>query len=181
VLDLGAGTGLLSALVAGAYPDSQLTLADISEAMLAQARKRFATQPQRIETVVMDFAYDALPGKFDAVVSALAIHHLPDDAKRSLYVNVYRALNPGGIFINADSVAGLTPAIDRQYDAVWLTQARRKGASEAEIAGAQERMRADRYAPLAAQLGWLADAGFGMVNCWYQNYRFAVFSGVRAL
>jgi tRNA (cmo5U34)-methyltransferase len=179
VLDLGAGTGLLSALVAGAFPAAHLTLADLSDAMLAHSRARFAAQPQRIETLVMDFARDPLPGEYDAVVSALAIHHLPDEAKRALYAKVYASLRPSGIFINADQVAGRTPEIDRQYDAAWLLQVRRKGASESEIAGALERMQADRYAPLDAQLAWLADAGFGMVNCWYQSYRFAVFSGVR--
>ena len=42
VLDLGAGTGLLSAMVLARFPHSQIQLLDISDAMLAQARKRFA-------------------------------------------------------------------------------------------------------------------------------------------
>src|SRR3954468_9002425 len=40
VLDLGAGTGLLSAFVADAFPRAELTLLDGSAAMLDRARER---------------------------------------------------------------------------------------------------------------------------------------------
>ena len=43
-----------------------------------------------------------------------------------------------------------------------------------------ERMQADSPATLAAQLAWLTAAGFEHVNCWYQHYRFAVFSGSKS-
>src|SRR5262245_36652604 len=42
VLDLGAGTGLLSAWILEAFPNARLRLADISEPMLVRARERFA-------------------------------------------------------------------------------------------------------------------------------------------
>ena len=57
---------------------------------------------------------------------------------------------------------------------------RANGATEAQINIALERMKADRYAPLATQLTWLERIGFVNVNCWYQNYRWAVFSGEKS-
>ena len=42
VLDIGAGTGLLSAFLLEKYPDARLTLMDISANMLDLARKRLA-------------------------------------------------------------------------------------------------------------------------------------------
>ena len=42
VLDLGAGTGLLAAMIRAAHPDCVLTLVDLSPAMLDEARRRFA-------------------------------------------------------------------------------------------------------------------------------------------
>lgn len=42
VLDLGAGTGLLGAMVAEKFPRSRVTLVDISVEMLRVARRRLA-------------------------------------------------------------------------------------------------------------------------------------------
>ena len=87
VLDLGAGTGLLAGAVARAHPAAQLTLLDGAAAMLAQARTRLGDSPRY---VVADLA-DPLPeGPWDAVVSALAIHHLDDPGKRALFARVAR-------------------------------------------------------------------------------------------
>ena len=44
VLDLGAGTGLLSAQVVHAFPDVSIDLLDGSEPMLAEARQRLITE-----------------------------------------------------------------------------------------------------------------------------------------
>lgn len=46
VLDLGAGTGLLSALLHERFPKARLTLVDISDEMLARARERFVGAPR---------------------------------------------------------------------------------------------------------------------------------------
>jgi tRNA (cmo5U34)-methyltransferase len=38
-------------------------------------------------------------------------------------------------------------------------------------------MRADKSAPLGAQLRWLEEAGFGGVECRLKDHRFAVYGG----
>ena len=83
VLDLGAGTGMLSGMVAAAHPSAQLVLVDGAPAMLDRARERLRGHP-RAAYVVADLRDALPPGPFDAVVSALAIHHLPDEDKRAL-------------------------------------------------------------------------------------------------
>ena len=89
MLDLGAGTGLLAGSVSEAFPAAQLTLLDGAAAMLAQARERLG---ERASYVVGDLA-DPLPeGPWDAIVSALAIHHLDDPGKRDLFARVRAAL-----------------------------------------------------------------------------------------
>jgi tRNA (cmo5U34)-methyltransferase len=179
VLDLGAGTGLLSSLVLAAFPNAHVTLADISEEMLAQARRRFSGSAAAVECVVMDFGSATLPESFDLVISALAIHHLSHDGKQRLFRAVFAALRAGGAFINADQALGPTPAAEARYQAMWLRSARTSGVSDADLAAALERMRADRSATLADQLQWLTDAGFRGVDCWYKHYRFAVFGGFK--
>jgi tRNA (cmo5U34)-methyltransferase len=178
VLDLGAGTGLLSARLAAARTGVRLTLVDAAPAMLAVATRRLAgVAGIAHETVVADLT-DPLPGgPYDAVVSALAIHHLPDAGKRDLFARVRSALVPGGVFVNAEQVAGPTPALDRRYDEVWLAQIRALGASEDEIAGARARMAYDRPATVDDQCAWLREAGFTDVDCFFKSWRFAVFGG----
>ena len=51
VLDLGAGTGLLSAVVAGRFPRARVTLVDLSVEMLRVARRRFAGEQGRFEGI----------------------------------------------------------------------------------------------------------------------------------
>ncbi|RKF24993.1 class I SAM-dependent methyltransferase [Micromonospora globbae] len=179
VLDLGAGTGLLSLLVAAAVPGVRLTLVDAAPAMLAVARDHLRDRDVPHRTVIADLA-DPLPaGRYDAVVSALAIHHLDDDGKRALYRRAADALVPGGVFVNAEQVAGPTPALDRRYDEVWTARITELGSDADEIAAARERMRHDRPAPVADQCRWLADAGLADVDCFFKEWRFAVFGGRR--
>lgn len=179
VLDLGAGTGLLAALVAAAYPDAAITLSDISPEMLAQARNRFADAPDRFTFQVKDYIHEPFDGEYDVVVSALSLHHTAWDALPQLFRRIFDVLTPGGIFINADQILGATPENEAAYEANWQRRIRELGCTEEEVALAVERMKADRTAPLQEQLTWLTAAGFAHVECWYKDYRFAVYSGVK--
>ena len=138
VLDLGAGTGLLSAYVAQRHPDARLVLLDGAAPMLEEARRQLA--PREVELIVADLR-DPLPdGPFDAVVSALAIHHLEDADKRELNGRVLAALRPGGVFVNAEQVRGATEWLEQRQRQGWLAACRGEGASEDELAAALERM-----------------------------------------
>lgn len=177
VLDLGAGTGLLSAAVAEKFPRCKVTLMDLSVEMLRVARRRFAGQPGRFEFRVMDFARKGLPGGYDLVVSALAIHHLTDGDKRELFEKVHGALVPGGWFVNMDQVLGETPEREAAFEEWWLRRAREEGATDEDLAGAFRRMRADKNATLGDQVLWLREAGFGDVRRLFEDHRFAVYGG----
>jgi tRNA (cmo5U34)-methyltransferase len=177
VLDLGAGTGLLSAHVAERHSEVELVLLDGAAAMVDQARRLLG--PRASAVLVQDLR-EALPaGPFDAVVSALAIHHLDDDAKRDLDKRVLAVLRPGGVFVNAEQVRGPTAWLEARQREGWLAACRRAGASEAELAQTLERMVADRPTDTDTQLRWLREAGFGDVDCFYKRWHFAVIAGWR--
>lgn len=179
VLDLGAGSGILSFLIAKKFPKTRITLIDISHDMLDKAREKFGDSPNRFDFIVADYSTEELPGGFDVIISALSIHHIADSDKRSLFGKIYSSLFHRGLFINADQVRGSTAEIDNVYRKRWLMDVRKLGVSEADLAAAMERMREDKMATLEDQLQWLKIAGFQSVNCWYKNYGYTVYSGCK--
>src|SRR5713226_9424582 len=155
VLDLGAGTGLLSAMIAAAFPKARLTLFDLTPEMLLIARQRLKPLGKRVRFVTADLAAAAPSKSYDAVVSALAIHHLPDSGKRHLFGDVFKYLTPGGAFINADQVAGDTAANDRHAREMWMARAREQKIAERDLEAALERMKQDLPATVGQQLVWM--------------------------
>jgi tRNA (cmo5U34)-methyltransferase len=171
VLDLGAGTGLLAAQVLAAHPAAEVVLFDGAPAMLERAR---AALEDRARYVEGDLAGLLPDGPWDAIVSALAIHHLADADKAGLFARVHEGLREGGIFVNAEQVAGPTPWLEALYERRQEEAARALGATDEEWAGAQERMRHDRCSTVEEQLGWLREAGFADADCLFKDHRFAV-------
>jgi len=179
ILDLGAGTGLLAALLLARWPRARLVLLDLSEEMLDRARRRFAHLGSQVEIRPGDYLADPRGAGYDAVVSALSIHHLPDRSKRALFRRAFGALRPGGWFVDADNVLAPTPALAAADRRSWIARVRRSGIGDVELAEALRRTRLDVLAPLPAQLAWLRSAGFDDVDCRYKWLHFAVFGGRR--
>jgi tRNA (cmo5U34)-methyltransferase len=174
ILDIGAGTGLLSAFVLEKFPDARLTLMDISENMLDMARKRFATRPET-EYVVCDYSRSELAGPYDMVCSALSIHHLSPEDKRLLFKRIFTALKPGGMFVNADQADGENPYFQQRYLDYWNDFLRNGPMTEAQHAEILKRRDTlDRNEKLSLQLSWLKDAGYSDVDVVYKNRTFIV-------
>jgi tRNA (cmo5U34)-methyltransferase len=174
ILDVGAGTGLLSALLLEKFPDARLTLMDISENMLDMARKRFASRPDTAY-IICDYSRSDLGGPYDLVCSALSIHHLSPEDKRQLFGRIYRALKPGGMFVNADQADGETPYFRDRYLGYWndfLKSGPMTDAQHAEILKRRDSL--DRNEKLLVQLTWLSGAGFSDVDVVYKNRTFIV-------
>ena len=160
-LDLGTGDGRLLALVGERHQQAHGIGIDASIPMLERARRRFAENPL-IELQQHDLT-EPLPderGVFDAIVSALAIHHLPDERKRSLFVEIRQLLAPGGTFANLELVISPTPELhDRFRQAI----------------GRPHDDPSDLLAGLEEHLQWLRDAGFGQVDCRFKWLELALF------
>ncbi len=176
ILDLGAGTGLMSAFFNTKYPEASYTLVDISESMLNKARERFSKFSNFL-FLQEDFSALHFPQEhFDLVISSLAIHHLDDELKQLLFGKVYHFLKKGGWFINADQVLGNDTLSEMIYTTYWKNYvlSNRKLSVEAKEA-TFERIKLDKMATLPQQLNWLKQKGFQSPNCYYQYYNFVVF------
>ena len=181
VLDLGAGTGVLSEMVADRFPRATVTLMDFSAKMMNVARGRFAESRDRFRFVVADYLEEQFTEQYELVVSALSIHHLENRGKQMLFRKVYDSLAPGSVFVYADQVLGATPEIEEQYQEDLVRRLRETGIEEQVLDNFQERMTDTRRetleVPLTTQITWLAEAGFEGVDCFYKRGRFAVCGG----
>src|SRR6185437_11546332 len=84
VVDLGAGTGALSAAVLKGLPQANVTVLDVDQDMLAVARHRLADFGDRVSFVEQSFL-EPLP-KADAFVASIALHRIHDlGQKTDLY------------------------------------------------------------------------------------------------
>ncbi len=166
ILDLGTGDGRLLALLRIDRRELLGVGLDFSEVMLEAARKRFADD-ERIELVKHDLA-EPLPalGRFDAVVSSMAIHHLEHERKRSLYGAVLDLLEPSGVFANFEHVASPTHRLHLAFFAAIDEPLEHEDPS-------------DRLLDVESQLVWLREVGFDDVDCYWKWLEMALLVGVK--
>ncbi len=104
VLDVGCGTGSLTLAAkrrVGATGqvhgfDAAPEMIEVSKRKSAQAGADVDFQVGVIERIPFPDNY------FDIVLSSLMLHHLPDDLKRTAFVEIHRVLKPGGRFFAVD-------------------------------------------------------------------------------
>ncbi|GLR68163.1 hypothetical protein GCM10010909_28440 [Acidocella aquatica] len=102
ILEIGCGTGMLSAALAAAFPEAQMLLTDISPAMLARCRARLG---EGYEYMVLDGEHPAAAaGRFDLIVSSLAMQWFGD--LRGGLARLSVRLAPGGRMVFATLGAG---------------------------------------------------------------------------
>jgi len=171
ILDLGTGSGRLLALVKSAQAranvgrdNTEAVAVDFSPAMLEAARQRFAADLS--VTIVSHNLDQPLPalGKFDAVVSSFAIHHLVHDRKRALYAEVFDLLNSGGVFCNMEHVASPTPRLHEEFLRIIDKTPETEDPS-------------NKLLDVETQLQWLREIGFVDVDCHWKWREFAVLAG----
>lgn len=104
ILDLGCGTGVLCAMIAGHLQPASggaVTGIDAAAGMVGVAEKRRGSPACRFEVMAAeDLAF--ADSSFDAVVSSLFFHHVQLDLKERALTEAHRVLKPGGRLIIAD-------------------------------------------------------------------------------
>jgi ubiquinone/menaquinone biosynthesis C-methylase UbiE len=167
VLDLGTGDGRLLSLVRHEFPDTEAVALDFSPAMLEAAGKRFASESS--VSVIAHNLDEPLPalGKFDAVISSFAIHHLMHERKRALYAEIYALLNPGGVFCNLEHVASPTARLHQEFlERIGFT--------------VETEDPSNKLLDVETQLGWLREIGFVDVDCGWKWRELALIAGRRS-
>lgn len=169
VVDLGGGTGALSAALLALTDSCRVTLFDVDSAMLEGARGRLGPFGERAVLHRRSFAGPLPP--CDAVMSSYALHHVPAlDEKRRVYRAIHGALAPGGVFVNAD--ATMPPEPERQaavYD-YWAAHMARHGIGRsAAFRHFAEWSEEDTYFSLSEELACLESAGLAAKCVWREG------------
>ena len=195
VLDLCCGEGLLSEALLRALPEVGVHAYDGSESMLQATRER-AGSPERLVTREIDLAatdWRRFEPPLRAVVSSLAIHHLDDAGKRTLFADLHAALAQGGVFVLADVIRPAAAVGHAIAAELWDEEVRRRSlALDGTLEGLDAFRRADwnhfRHAELnpidkpstlVEQLDWLRSAGFSDVDAHWMTAGQVIVSGWR--
>jgi len=115
VLELGVGTGTLTALLLETFPHATVRGVDISPKMIALCRRKLRPWRDRVELHQGDIDDFDPRERFEVVVSALAIHHLSHAKKRRLFRKISSALTPGGYFGDGDDHLPEDPTFDARF------------------------------------------------------------------
>lgn len=106
-LDTGCGTGTLVEKALGAFPQTIFHLADPSDAMLEQAKRKLAHRDSQRVHFLKPMDTSELPGELDGtfdVVTAIQSHHYLDRIGREQATRRSLALlKPGGLFITFEN------------------------------------------------------------------------------
>ncbi len=114
VLDVGCGTGSLT-LTAQSYagPSGKVYGIDAAPEMIEVAKKKASRSGLEVVFEVGLIEKLAFPdATFDIVFSRLAIHHVPDDLKRTGFSEILRVLKPGGHLLIADFIPPTNPVLN---------------------------------------------------------------------
>ena len=179
VVDLGAGTGALSAAILDALPAMRVQLVDIDPNMLEAAAARCEEHEGRFELRRALFQ-DELP-PCNAVVATLALHHVADhDEKRDLYAAIRAALEPGGLVVVGDLLIHPDGPERRGMLRDWYAHMAEHGITEQEADGHFAQWAAEaHYVALVDELRLIGAAGFPHPDCFWRDGGLAVYGGFR--
>ena len=166
VLDLGGGAGGLAEAILETGNTGTVELIDVDREMLARARTRLARFGGRTRFTEQSFL-GALP-RCNGVAASLSLHHIPTvDTKKALYRRIHRALEAGGVFVNADATMPTEPAAREATWQAWADHMVREGIPERRAyEHFDEWMEEDTYFPVEEELAAVAAAGFDPECVW---------------
>ncbi|MFB3897123.1 MAG: methyltransferase domain-containing protein [bacterium] len=180
VLDLGCGTGTISYLIHQRYPNMELTCVDVSQQMLEVAKDKLK-RVKKVTFILGDFHSYRITGKFDAIVSSLALHHLESEQDRDIfYTSIYQSLKSGGIFINADIMKSDNAYFQKVNYAKWKEFGMRSlSADFIENTTFVKHREEDRCSTILKETDRLRKIGFKHIEIFWKYYNFATYGAIK--
>ncbi len=182
MLDVGCGGGNYTLKLLERMPHLQVTLVDLSQAMLDCALQR--VQPKAVgpvTTIQSDIReLDLGQQRFDIIVASAVLHHLRADSEwRSVFQKLFNAVKPGGSIWIFDIVESPLPEVQaihwRRYGE-YLTALESEAFRDEMFARILEE---DTPRSVAYQLDLLREVGFSEVEVLHKHSCYAAFGAVK--
>ncbi len=207
VLDLACGTGTITCRLLDRFPAARSIAVDVDPVLLTIASATFADD-DRVRIAQADLRdpgwVDALPEpQFDAVLTATALHWLPEKTVERVYSDLFRLVRPGGVVAHVEQMpldelprlgAGLA-GLERErrareqadsratWDAWWDEAARDPALCSAAAqrqAVFESNYPAEEFSPPAPwHVAALSEAGFAEVGVVWRSGTGAVVAAIR--
>lgn len=190
LLELGAGSGLFTKQLIEAKHFNNIYLTDGAENMLEIAKENLRSDKVDLHFDTLDFTEVGWSDKFagsniSAVTSSMALHHASN--KQMLFNEVYKALEPKGVFVFADHIAGKTPVIDKLIGAkrARIKLEKNLSVNDVEVKDFIEEDNRKQIAEgnacesVSDYLNYLSKAGFVDVDCIWRDHWLAVFIAIK--
>ena len=196
-VEIGTGSGWLSAAVLREFPKARILGLDGSPQMLKEAAQLLGQYAERAELRrfrLEDSSWlEGLPQEEEVRVflSSLVLHHLDASGKQVLFRRLFDRLEPGGALLFADVMAPRTERARRHFAATWQEEIRHRsveihGDGRAHEFFVRERWNiyeypdpADKPSTLPEQLGWMEEAGFEGVDVFWARAGHALLGGYK--
>ncbi len=182
MLDVGCGGGNYTLKLLERMPHLNVTLTDLSQAMLDCAIQR--VQPKAVSPVTAIQSdireLDLGQQQFDIILASAVLHHLRTDSEwRSVFQKLFNALKPGGsfwIFDIVESPLAEVQAIHWRRYGEYLTALQDEAFRDEMFARILEE---DTPKSVAYQLDLLREVGFSEVEVLHKNSCYASFGAVK--
>lgn len=157
LLDIGCGTGLELDEIFRLHPELKVTGIDLEPSMLDQLRGKH--KDRDIHLIQGDY-FQVPFGEccFDVAVSFETLHHFKAKDKIIVFRKLYKALKPGGCYLEADYIA----ESEEMEEYLFAECARRRAAGGI---GEDVFVHFDTPLTLEHEMGILREAGFQSVEC----------------
>jgi trans-aconitate methyltransferase len=207
VLDLACGTGTITCRLLDRFPAARSIVVDFDPVLLTIASATFADD-DRVRIAQADLRdpgrVDALPEpQFDAVLTATALHWIPEETVERVYGDLARLVRPGGVVAHVEQMplaelprlgAGLA-GLERErrareqaagratWDAWWNEAARDpalRSAAGQRQAVFESNYPVEEFSPPAAwHVAALSEAAFAEVGVVWRSGTGAVVAAIR--
>lgn len=160
ILELGCGTGILTAMVRKEYPDTEIDAIDLSPEMIEIA----AAKPnlEGVRFFQQDLRDKWPENRYDAIITSLCLHHISKEERITVARRAALALSPGGRLICGDIFCASTKWEEEIQQEIWCRSMKREGASNDLITGmiAQREKHMPEFTTFSWFQNMLGDSGF---------------------